>query len=267
MAPRPLIQTSVSVASRSRVLRAGVVLSTVLLGTVAAAYVLPGGSILRRVAEKREANSAPSIKVTGSLVLYGEAAQLAAVPLGQPPERPELQTDAILSVKSPGRCRLELVSPTGQPVAASQTQSKRRFEGPEIQALTVAVQHLCGVLAVRTGSDNDTRGALDRHLGALKVQSKVSSLARFGGQVAYLLGDAAEGAPQFWVYKDIYQPARLLFTDNAGTPWDVRFLDYSSPVTGDGFPRIIELHRAGTPALRFSAVTAETRANLPDKLF
>jgi hypothetical protein len=77
----------------------------------------------------------------------------------------------------------------------------------------------------------------------------------------------AEGRSQFWVYKDSFRAARLRYTDSANNAWDIRFLDYTSPATGEWMPRTIEVWRGGQRALRFTALKGDNRATLADKLF
>jgi hypothetical protein len=108
---------------------------------------------------------------------------------------------------------------------------------------------------------------LERHLGTLKIELKKTSLGRFGGQVAYVLGEDGESKPQLWVYKDSFLPARVKFLDGAGQLWDLKLLDYSSPATGEWFPRTVELFRGEEPVFKFTALKADGKAKIDDKLF
>jgi outer membrane biogenesis lipoprotein LolB len=90
-------------------------------------------------------------------------------------------------------------------------------------------------------------------------------LARFGGRVAYVVGGSKETDPQFWVFKDSWLPARIRWTEG-GTRWDVRFVDYNSPA-GDWFPRAVEVSRDGEQQVRFTTLSADPRASVPDRLF
>ncbi|MHB8879631.1 MAG: hypothetical protein ACYC8T_38570, partial [Myxococcaceae bacterium] len=69
------------------------------------------------------------------------------------------------------------------------------------------------------------------------------------------------------VYKDSFLPARLRFTEADGVSWDVRFVDYASPATGEWFPRVVEVDRGGAPWLKFTGLTADAKAKLEDRLF
>ena len=81
-----------------------------------------------------------------------------------------------------------------------------------------------------------------------------------------MIGAQKPDAPQLWIYKESFQPARVLYSD-AGTRWDVRFRNFGSPVTGEAFPRIVEVARGEDLLLRFTALEANTRAPLADAQF
>jgi hypothetical protein len=46
----------------------------------------------------------------------------------------------------------------------------------------------------------------------------------------------------------------------------VRFVDYNSPA-GDWFPRAVEVSRDGERQVRFTTLSSDPRANVPDRLF
>lgn len=240
---------------------------TLLVSLSAGAYVLPQGAILRRLVEARSEMRLVTLKVEGAALFSGPALAQAAGALGLPSDRPELPVDGTLSLKLPGRCRLEVAAPEGKRAGMVVNGGRRKAVGPELAVLGAALEQVCPLLASRSGSDTEARAGLERHLRGLGVEPGRSSLARFGGEVAYVLGNAAEGKPQFWVYKDTFRPARMRYTDRAGTAWDVRFLDYTSPTTGEWIPRTIEVWRGTERALRFTALTGDSRTALPDTLF
>jgi hypothetical protein len=210
-----------------------------------------------------------SFRVEGSYVFSGPAVKEATAALRVPAERSELLADGLILVKAPGRCRFELSVPEGNKLAVVQVGARRRVEGTEIAALSAAMSQLCPVLAARGSSDRDTetRDEVEQHLQGLGIATRTTSLARFGGEVAYVLGEQEEGKPQFWIYKDRFRPARVRWKEKSGTAWDVRFIDYASPATGEWMPRSIEVWRDGQRALRFTAIKSDTRASLPDMLF
>jgi hypothetical protein len=246
----------------------GVTLAVLAVAAAAQAYILPGGSILRRMADGRDDLKLAGLKVDGNLSFYREAAKEAGAALGLATLRPELQIDAAVFLRLPGNCRMEVSSvESGKSSASIEARGKRRIEGVEIPALSLTLAQLCPLLGSRSPGENESRATIERHLSRLKIEYRKSALARFGGQVVYVLGDPAEGSPQLWIYKDSFLPARLRFTDGSGTGWDVRLLDYSSPATGEWFPRSVELWKGSAPWLKFTGLTADAKPKFEDRLF
>ena len=246
-----------------------VALVGVLTALSAGAYVLPGGSILRRMTGGQDESQPTSARVEGTFVFSGPAVKEAAAALNLPTERSELVADGAILLRTPSRCRFELAVPEGNKLAVVQVGNRRRVEGMEIPSLSAAMSQLCPLLAVRASSEHDleTRDSVEQHLQSLGISTRTTSLARFGGEVAYVLGDPDEGKPQFWIYKDAFRPARVRWKDKAGTAWDVRFIDYTSPATGEWMPRSIEVWREGQRTVRFTAIKSDPHATLADKLF
>ncbi|WP_224365923.1 hypothetical protein [Hyalangium versicolor] len=246
-----------------------VALVGVLTALAAGAYVLPGGSILRRMTGGQDAQYPSSARVEGSWIFSGPGVREASAALNVPTERSELVADGAILLKAPGRCRFELSMQEGNKLAVVQVGPRRRVEGSELPALSAAMSQVCPILAARASSEHDleTRDAVEQYLQSLGIATRTTSLARFSGEVAYVLGDPEEGKPQFWIYKDNFRPARVRWKEKSGTAWDVRFIDYTSPATGEWMPRSIEVWRDGQRTLRFTAIKSDTRASLADKLF
>jgi hypothetical protein len=173
-----------------------------------------------------------------------------------------------LQMKLPGRCRLEVTSPEStKRLLYAKNASRARVEGPAVPVLSEALSQVCAILALRSGAEDETRQALDKHLGALKVEYRKTSLARFGGQVTYVLGNPADGAPQLWVYKDSFLPARIRYKDAAGAAWDVRLLGYGSVAAEDAFPRVLEVQKDGKGLFRMTVTDGVAGGALDEKLF
>lgn len=245
-------------------------LATCLLAGGALAYVLPQGSILRRLVEAREELQLSSVEVKGTLTLEGETLRTLAGPLGVSAGQGAARVDGTWSLMLPGRCRFEAGSMLpGDPrrAAAVNAGGKRFAVGTESPALATAVDEVCALLALRAGG-SQSRGALEGHLRALGVDSRSSSLQRFGGQVVYALGDTSDDKfAQLWVYKQSFQPARMRWTAKDGTRWDVWLVDYGAPPAGEAFPRVIEVHRNGERQLRFDALAWRRDPKLAAGLF
>ena len=248
-------------------MKKAVVIAGALVALSAGAYVLPGSSILRRMVDAREDLKLSTLKADGSVHFYGPGVKEAGAALGLPADRPELEADGTLYLKLPGRCRFEAKAAEGNAVAVVRSGGRQRVEGTAVPALEDAVRQVCAVLAVRGSSSASGREQVEEYLQSLGVAPRTTSLARFGGEVAYVLGEQGEGKPQFWVYKEGFRPARVRYKDAKGTSWDVRFLDYTSPATGEWLPRSIEVWREGQRLTRFTALQGDARVKIADTLF
>jgi hypothetical protein len=232
------------------------------------AYVLPAYSILRRLADGRDDLALNGMKVEGSAAVGPSSAREVAGLMGVDWQSGELMLTFTASMRLPGRCRLELSTPEStKTLVAVSSNGKRRNEGGELPALQVAIDQICAVLAFRGSADGESRAAVERHLAALKVNSRLTSLGRFRGTVAYVLGDPGDAAPQLWIFKDHFNPARVRFTDDKQLVWDVHFFDYSSQATGQAFPRQVLVNKGSEPVLRLTTLKGDLRAKLDDALF
>jgi hypothetical protein len=232
------------------------------------AFVMPGSSLLKHVAEERDKLQLFVARVDGSASFSGAAVKEAGSALGLATDRPEVQADAVIYLKLPTRCRIELSSVEGgKQIASVSANGKKRAEGGAIAAVDVALQEMCALLTQRSSSEGETRAAMERHLRALGVKEEATSLARFGPQVAIVMGEQGEDHPQLWVYKDTFMPARVRFTDAQGTAWDVQMLDYTSPATTGYFPRTLQVLKGGELEFKFTALRSDVHSAIPDKLF
>ncbi len=248
----------------SRRAKLALALCVSLAGTAALAYVMPSGSILRRMGERRESQKLNALEVTGTVVFPKAGAPEAGAALGMPTDR-EVQADARFALRLPGRCRLELSVPEGATAAAVSAHGKRRVEGKEISAVNQALTQVCALLAYRAPEESEGRRHLERYLkDDARVAQRQTSLSRMDGHVVYVVGP--KDGNHLAVYKDRFDPARVRF-EEGGAKWEVRFRDFGSAVTGDWFPRVVEVRRGGELLMRFTALNADGRAQLPDNLF
>lgn len=229
-------------------------------------YVMPGYSILRRLADNRDELGLNALKVQGSASVAPGSAREVAQLLGTSWETGELPVSFTVTMKVPGRCRAELATLDGaKKVAAAQTFGKKRSEGGAVPALTTAVDAMCGLLALRGAGEGESRAALEKYLGKLGVNTKATSLGRFGGNIVFIIGEA-QGA-QLWVHRERFLPVRLKLLDETKTPWDVQFLDYTSSATGEWFPRALAVSKGQEPILKLNAQTSDLRPKLDDQSF
>jgi hypothetical protein len=182
-----------------------------------------------------------------------------------------------VAMRVPGRCRIELSSlESTRLVAAVSNNGKRRTEGLDVPAMQMLVDELCAMLGMRSAGEGESRAALEKHLKGLKVDVSQASLGRFAGKVVYIVGAPAAGSPQFQAYKEKENavneygekllPARLRFSDDKGA-WDIRLIDYTSLSTGDAFPRVVEIYKGDVLQLRLTALSADAKPKLDEKLF
>jgi hypothetical protein len=227
------------------------------------AFVMPGYSILKRVANGRDELAVSALKAEGQALVPPVQARAVAGLLGITWQSGELPLQATLQVHFPGRCRLELTSAAGgKSLTASWAQGRKSTQGGDFAALGVAVEQACNALASRSGTEGETRAGYERWLSGLKVDTRSTSLGRFSGLVTYVLGERKDGASQFWVYKDRFLPARVRSTDASGTTWDVRFIDYTAQATGDFWPRALEVYRGTELELRVALLSGDAHADL-----
>jgi hypothetical protein len=239
-----------------------------LLAALIVAYIMPSYGVLKRFANQRDELTTTAMKAEGVAAVSPALAKDVAALLGTTWNSGELNVNASLSVRFPGRCRLELSTPEStKMLVATWSGGKRRSEGGEVPALNVALEQACALLSQKSGEDGATRELLSRHLTSLKVDQKNVMLARFNGTVSYLIGQKADGQASLWVYKDRFLPSRLKFVDDAGTAWDVRFSDYTSQATGEVWPRVIEVVKGNEPQLRVMILNADLKADLSNVKF
>ncbi len=250
--------------------RAAAALLAAGLAAPAAAYILPAGAILKRLAQKREEQALAALEVQGTLTFLGEAAPAAAAS-GLPLLGGEASAPAFLVLKLPARCRVEAALPEAAPaerpavsLRGSRLQGQRGLE--KVPAAVALLQGVCTLLAQRAVGPDPGR-AWVQALAALGVSLEQVSLARAGGRVAFVLGGRSrDDRPLAWVDKQGFQPLRLAAV-LAGQRQEVRLLDWGSPTGGDLFPRAVEVHAGGQLRLRFATEKVVGNPKVADAIF
>ena len=236
----------------------------------ALAYLLPPATVLRRLAQRREEMAIASLEVRGTLAASGDAARALSAATGLPLSGSELFAPAVLSIKAPGRCRLELVPAAGpaadHPFVAT-ARGKLAGKGLDRSPAAVALlKATCALLGLRPAGADPGRVYADE-LFRLGISLNDDYLGHLGGRVAYVLGaPPQEKRPQAWIDKQSFQPVRLMAA-LAGPLADVRLVDYGSPVGGEIFPRAVEVHEGGALSLRLTAEKLAANPKIPDSLF
>lgn len=242
------------------------------LAPPAAGYLLPVQGVLKRMAQRREELALQSLEVRGTFTLQGEAARAAAAATGLALIGSELTAPALVTVKIPGRCRLELAPP-------ELTESERpnviwkqgRTTGvrglDRVPAAVALAETVCVLLGLRPGGTDPGRSYAEA-LSRLGVALGEVHLGRSEGRIAYVLGARpSEKKPQLWVDKTTFQPARLVYARGGRPLAEVRLLDYGSPMGGDWFPRAAEIRGAGGLEARFSTEKVVANPKVADSLF
>jgi hypothetical protein len=232
-----------------------------LLAVPALAYLLPATAILRKAAETRAALELTAVEAIGTLELRG-----AGLPVAGPPT-----VMARLLVKSPGRARLEIVSPDvaeGDRPAASVREERLTGRGRLEQQPAVAalVRGLATLLAWPTGNEGQ---ALGDGLARRGVRLDEVSLGRFNGRLAWVLGGRQNDPrqpPLAFIDKESWMPLALGVVEGGAT-FEVRLLDWSSSVGADRLPRVVEVWRGAELQLRFSTERTTANPRLADALF
>ncbi len=232
-------------------------------------FVMPGTSVFKRMAIGRDELTVTALKLDGLLTLTPPLAREAFTPLGLKSSPGDLTLTASLSVKYPARCRVDLTPATqGKTVSFVWAQGKHRAEGGELGPLGAAFDHTCALLTPRNAGEGGTREWLAKYVAGLKVDTKQTSLGRFAGGTALVVGDReAPSAPQLWVSKDRFLPVRLKWNDDKGTGWDLRLLDYTSPSTAEWFPRVLELYKGAELWARLTITAGDGKAELDQVKF
>ncbi len=257
---------------RGRRLRGLVALVLALGAAPALGYLLPVTGILKRLASRREGLALHAFEVRGTFAMSGEPARAAAAATGLPLIGSELSLPAFLTVKTPGRCRLELAPPSiavsGRPAVVSRQGKLVGSKGLDrVPAAGALVRGVCALLGERAGGAEPDR-AWAQALARVGVPLRDVHLGRLSGRIAYVLGARpSEAKPQAWIDKQSFQPLRLVAPLTGAGLADVRLLDYGSSTGGDGFPRAVEVWEAKELRVRFTTEKVVPNPKIPDSIF
>ena len=265
-----------NVAPSGRAIRALAAAALAAAALDAAAYLPPSGAILKRVAQRRSDLALASIEVRGTATLPVEAARRLGLPGAATAPGAEVSVPALVAIKIPGRCRLELlpdgVAPAERPAVSQKAGRMAGHRGLEtVPAARALVEGLCTLLGEKLGGAAEPERPLAQALAARGVAVGEVGLGRLGGRIAWVIGGRPlEQRPQAWIDKQSFQPVRLvapLAGAAAGATQDVRLLDFGSPVGGDQFPHALEVWVGPQLQLRFTAERVTPNPRIPDVVF
>jgi hypothetical protein len=105
-------------------------------------------------------------------------------------------------------------------------------------------------------------------LTSLKVNIKETTLARFHGKVAYIIGakEWERDRPQLWIDKDSFLPLRLFVHDGTSLV-DIGWFNWGGRTGGNYFPSEVEVARDGKIFERCELVDINTTLKISDDLF
>lgn len=251
-----------------RTLAAALALAAASLAAPASAKVLSAQEVLRRAGQKREAMELGSLEAKGTLWANGETARALAAATGTPATNGEVSVEAFVSMKMPGRCRIELSPAAGmaRPHLAIGRGKATARELDRVAPVGALLRAACAMLAVKPGGAEPGR-AYAEALSRLAIPVTGEGLAKQGQRVSYVIGaPAKERRPQAWFDVQNELPTRLLAA-LPGPLADVRFLEWGVSPGGETFPRTTEVRESGAAVLRFTITRLAVNTPLPDTLF
>ena len=255
---------------RGRFLRLALWVVAAAVAAPAVGYLPPATAILKRVAQRRAELGLSSLEARGTLTFAAGAARRLATGGAASSAPGEVAIPAILQLKAPGRCRLEL-APPGAPAADHPALWARgpRVAGrrglDEVASARALLEAVCALLADR-GSGAEPERGLAQRLADRGVDLREVALGRLGTRVAWVIGGRPQQErPQAWVDKQTYLPVRLVGSGPGGR--DVRLLEFGAGSGGESFPRSVEVWSAGQLEARFTTEKVTPNPRLPDSLF
>lgn len=218
------------------------------------AYVLHGYHLLELM--RREMGTARSLEVTQKLTIQESVLPTEAVAVQE-----------TLSYRFPVAFRSEFASAAGEHI---QIFSNGR-------ALTVVDRRIVSDTESELDHYKDiflynTRELLKNRLSQLGVAVDVSSVGRFQGRIAYVLGAQYpdETVPQLWLDKETFRPMRWLLkpasTGNLNEAIEVRYDDWRK-VSSIWYPERIEFYQGDRLLRRMQVQRTRVNPELSSRLF
>jgi outer membrane lipoprotein-sorting protein len=218
------------------------------------AYVLHGYHLLELM--RHEMGTARSLEVIQKLTIQESVSPTEAVAVQE-----------TLSYRFPVAFRSEFTSAAGQHI---QIFSNGR-------ALTVVDRRIVSDTESELDHYKDiflynTRELLKNRLSQLGVAADVSSLGRFQGRIAYVLGAQYpdETVPQLWLDKETFRPMRWLLkpasAGNLSEAIEVRYDDWRK-LSSIWYPERIEFYQGDRLLRRMQVQRTRVNPELSDRLF
>lgn len=214
------------------------------------AYVLPGPFLLKLMTQNL--GNADRLLVTQKLILHDD--------------NPNMNTDELsetLAFKFPKTFRSDIVSENIQRIRIlSNGIVFTVIDGKISDEPENAYDHYKDLILFRS------REIIEERLSDLGVDVKVSSLGRFQGTPAYVLGAQYpdETRPQVWLDKNTFLPFRWIISGNAAQNLEVLYLDWKK-LNKTWYPMRIEFFSNGNLVREIHVQDIKVNPSFPDDLF
>ena len=214
------------------------------------AYVLPGPYLLKLMTQNL--GIADRLLVTQKLVLHDDNPSMSADELSE-----------TLKFKFPKTFRSDIVSENIQRIRiVSDSSVFTVIDGKISDEPENSYDHYKDLILFRS------REILQERLSNLGVDVKVTSLGRFQGKPAYVLGAQYpdETSPQVWLDKETFLPFRWIMTSNATQNLEVLYLDWKK-LNQTWYPMRIEFFSNGNLVREIHVQDIEVNPSFQADLF
>jgi outer membrane lipoprotein-sorting protein len=235
-----------------RALPIAVVLAGLLAGDIASAYVLPTEFILRILAEKRRRLNIVDLSIQLTTELESQHAE-----------------DRVY-LKNPERLRRVRQEEDADTATVEIIREGRGARGPENAIKRVKGRlDILPVLLMPVGESVDhMQVRMTKAVAALGIDTSVTALGRHEDRVCYIIGARAweKNVSQLWLDKETFLPLRVILVGK-GKRSETRWLEFGSSVTGDWYPRVIEVFSNDARVERAEVTKIELNKKVPETLF
>ena len=216
----------------------------------ARAYVLPGPYILELMTQNL--GKGKRLLVTQKLVLLNDS-----------PNKNTVDLSETLKYIFPNTFRSDILSENIQRIhVLSRGRTLTVIDGKTSDEAESRYDHYKDLLLFRS------REMLQERLSYLGVDAKVSSLGRFQGKPAYVLGAQYpdETVPQVWLDKNTFRPLRWIITSQKQQRLEVRYLQWHQ-LEKTWYPMRIEFIADGNLVREIHVENIKVNPSFPKNLF
>lgn len=216
----------------------------------ARAYVLPGPYILKLMTQNL--GKGKRLLVTQKLVL-----------LNDNPNKNPVELSETLKYIFPNTFRSDILSENIQRIhILSRGRALTVIDGKTSDEVESRYDHYKDLLLFRS------REMLQERLSHLGVDPKVSSLGRFQGKPAYVLGAQYpdDTVPQVWLDKNTFRPLRWIITSHTQQRLEVRYLQWHT-LKNTWYPMHIEFFADGNLVREIHVENIKVNPSFPKNLF